>query len=200
MTVAIVASAALVSGAALVAMAARSDEAPVRSQESAGTRPGPTAAADTTPDEAELRVQALQELLDARSRAVLGGDRAAWLATVDPRSAEFRRRQSTVFGNLRSVPFSAWSYTYAGVAAGPSAGRMRELGGDAWVARVKAGYRLRGYDGADSMTEQFLTLVERDGQAAWLGTPPSGPTGPPPQSTARTSVTVADTMLTPCVP
>jgi hypothetical protein len=187
MTIALVVSVALVSGAAIAAMAARSDEAPARGRASVGSRPSPTAAADTTPDAAEVRVQALQKLLDTRSRAVLDGDRAAWLATVDPHSEGFRRKQSTVFSNFRAVPFSDWSYTYAGVARALSTHRASELGGGAWVARVQAGYRLRGYDGASSLTEQFLTLVERDGRW-YVASTSDGATVPQPWDLGRVRV------------
>jgi hypothetical protein len=192
MVAALVAAAALSAGAGVVAMAARSDEAPAAGQRPVGSKPDKPAAADTTPDAAELRVQALQRLLDTRSRAVLHRDRAAWLSTVDPRSADFRRDQSTVFTNLRAVPFSDWSYTFAGSAAGPSLQRAQRLGvradgGDAWVARVQAGYRLRGYDGASSVTEQFLTLVDRDGRW-YVAATADGSTVPQPWDLGRVRV------------
>jgi hypothetical protein len=186
-TIALVVVAALGAGAAVAAMAGRSDPGAAGPRPSATSRPDPKAAADTTPDAAELRVQALQALLDARSRAVLAGDRTAWLSTVDPRSAQFRTEQSRVFTNLRSVPFSDWSYTYAGVAAGPSQQRARALEGTAWVARVQAGYRLRGYDTASSLTEQFLTLVERDGRW-YVASTSDGATAPQPWDLGRVRV------------
>jgi hypothetical protein len=188
MTVAVVVTLALGSGVAVAAMAARSDHAPARARPSSDSRPDPKPAADATPDAAELRVQALQALLDTRSRAVLDGDRAAWLSTVDPRSEKFRTEQSRFFSNLRAVPFYDWSYTYAGVAAGPTAARVRELGGTtAWVARVHAGYRLRGYDTASSLTEQFLTVVERDGRW-YVASTSDGATAPQPWDLGRVRV------------
>jgi hypothetical protein len=153
---------------------------------SAGSGSAPPAA-DTTPDQAELRVQALQDLLTTRRRAVLDHDRTAWLSTVDPRSPDLRAAQSTVFGNLRSVPFSDWSYEYAGVAAEPSTARRRELADPVWVARVRAGYRLAGYDTASSLTEQFLTLVQRDGRWYVAGTK-DGDTVPQPWDLGRVRV------------
>jgi hypothetical protein len=198
MIAALVAAAALSSGAGIVAMAARSGEAPA-ARRPAGSTPDQPPAADTTPDAAELRVQALQQLLDTRSRAVLDRDRAAWLSTVDPRSADFRREQSTVFSNLQAVPFSDWSYAFAGAAAGPSVQRVQQLSGradegDAWVARVQAGYRLRGYDGATSVTEQFLTLVERDGRW-YVASTSDGPTVPQPWDLGRVRVVQGDRVV-----
>jgi hypothetical protein len=161
-TVTLVVAAALASGVAIGAVGARSGQAPRADRPTTGSGPGTGSAADTTPDPMALRVQALQAVLDTRSRAVLSKDRAAWLSTVDPGSPAFVSQQSRVFTNLLAVPFSDWSYSYAGIASPPSATRARELGGDAWVARVQAGYRLRGYDGATSTSEQLLTMVRRD--------------------------------------
>jgi hypothetical protein len=139
-------------------------------------------------------VQALLEVLATRSRSVLDQDRTAWLSTVDPISTAFRDKQSTVFSNLRSVPFSDWSYTFAGVAAPPSPERLRELGGPAWVARVQAGYRLKGYDRASSLTEQYLTMVERSGQ--WfVASTSDGQTVPQPWDLGRVRVVHGDRVL-----
>lgn len=186
--VAVVIGAVVVSSAAVVAVRVTSDHRPaVRPAPSASSRVPPDSAADSTPDEAEARVQALKDVLDSRSRAVLQHDEAAWLATVDPRSSALRRQQSRVFANLRDVPFSDWSYTYAGVAPLPSGARLRELGGPAWVARVQAGYQLEGYDGASSLSEQFVTMVERDGR--WfVGGTSDGDTVPQPWDLGRVHV------------
>lgn len=186
-TIALVVAAALTSGVAVAAMGARGEGASRADRSVAGTKPAPGSAADTTPDPMALRVQALQELLDTRSRAVLSKDRAAWLSTVDPRSPDFASRQSRVFANLAAVPFSDWSYSYAGVASAPPATRVRELGGDAWVARVQTGYRLRGYDGATSLSEQYLTLVRRDGRW-YLASTSDGDTVPQPWDLGRVRV------------
>lgn len=116
-----------------------------------------------TPDGDQQRVSALQALLAARSRAVLGADKRAWLATIDPQASAFRRREAQVFDNLRSVPFSDFSYEFDGVAGPLSTARRRQLGPTAWVARVVADYRIQGYDRSPSQTEQYLTSVQRAG-------------------------------------
>ncbi len=194
LTVAIVAV-VTVSAAVVAALVGPGDagRAPHRPAASGGTHV-PQAAADTTPDAAERGVEALQAVLATRSRAVLDHDRTAWLSTVDPRSAGFRDQQSTVFSNLRAVPFSDWSYTFAGVAAAPSAKRLRELGGSAWVARVQAGYRLKGYDGATSLAEQFLTMVERDGRW-YVASTSDGETVPQPWDLGQVRVVRGDRVL-----
>jgi hypothetical protein len=194
-TVVGVAVVALVASAAVVAaVSARSGGTPEQARPSAAGAPAVTGPADTTPDPAEQRVQALQAVLDARSAAVLAHDRSAWLATVDPLSSDVRVQQSTVFRNLEAVPFSDWSYRYAGVAADPTAERQRQLGASAWVARVQAGYRLAGYDGASSLTEQFLTMVERDGRWYVAGTS-DGDTSPQPWDLGRVRVVHGDRVL-----
>jgi hypothetical protein len=155
--------AALVAAGTILAL---HGSAPSSTADEPGPRTSPTAAADATPDPAEQRVTALTTLLDARSAAVLGHDKSAWLATVDPESTTFRAEQAKVFDNLADVPFSQWSYQFAGVAPAPDADRMKTLGPDAWVAHVIAGYRLRGFDVATSQTDQFFPVVQRDG--SWL--------------------------------
>ncbi|HET8614050.1 MAG TPA: hypothetical protein VFL94_00895 [Actinomycetales bacterium] len=184
--------AVLASGATVAVVTTRGhDVAP--SKPSTQRTPAP-AAADTTPDAAGLRVQALQALLQTRSRAVLAHDQATWMSTVDPDSRDFRQQQATVFANLRAVPFSDWSYTYAGVAAAPSASRQARLAGPSWVARVQAGYRLAGYDRASSLTEQFLTLVERHGQW-YVGSTSDGQTVPQPWDLGRVRVVKGSRVL-----
>jgi hypothetical protein len=175
-------------GGAVAVVATRGHETPAP-QRGASSRPTGhgNAAADSTPDAAELRVQALQQLLRARSRAVLDHDEEAWMATVDPSAKDFRHEQSTVFRNLRDVPFADWTYTYAGVAAAPSAARTAQLDGPSWVARVQAGYELDGFDGAPSITEQFLTLVERGGRW-YVASLSDGATAPQPWDLGRVRV------------
>lgn len=192
--VGIVTAVALVSGAAVAVVVTRGDDHHSGTRPSAQRTAGSPAAADTTPDPAEQRVRALQDVLDARSRAVLHDDRAAWLSTVDPEATTFRASQSAVFSNLRSVPFSDWSYAYAGVAAAPSARRVAELGAPAWVARVQAGYRLAGYDRASALTEQFLTMVERDGRWYVAGTS-DGDTAPQPWDLGKVRVVKGSRVL-----
>jgi hypothetical protein len=142
---------------------------PAGSTTADSARDGRASAARAAPGSATLRrgdgrperVHALTALLATRRRAVLQGDLARWLDTVDSASPAFRNRQAEVFANLGDVPFSDWSYRYVGPAPSLSAARARELGGNAWVARVLVGHRLREFDTATSYSEQFLTVVHR---------------------------------------
>jgi hypothetical protein len=194
-TVALVATAALACGLAIAAVGARGGQgAPTRPSQTTHAGSGAPGAADRTPDPLQARVQALQLLLDARARAVLDRDRAAWLTTIDPDATVFRRQQSKVFSNLQAVPFAGWSSEFVGTAPGPSAERLRELGGQAWVARVQTGYRLRGYDGASSLAEQFLTMVQRHGRW-YLASTSDGDTAPQPWDLGRVRVVTGSRVL-----
>lgn len=122
--------------------------------------PSPTA------DPSVLRLQALDELMAARSAAIRQRDRAAWLATVDPESEEFAARQAGVFDNLAEVPLADWRYEYAGDGPTLPAERHAELGPDAWVARAVLVYRLGDAEVGEVRREQYLTLVRRGEQ--WL--------------------------------
>lgn len=139
------------------------------------------------PDRDQQQLDALTALLAARRAAVLDGDRNAWVATTDPASSTFRTAQGRVFDNLAEVPFADWTYQYLGRAPELSEQRVRQLGGQAWVARVLAGYRLRGDDGTASQVEQYLTVVSRAGRW-YLASTGDGGTAPQPWDLGRVEV------------
>lgn len=114
-----------------------------------------------TVDEAEVRRQRVEELLEVRSAAVRDRDRESWLNTVADDVPEFAERQAQVFDNLAAVPLERWTYEYAGEGEPLPADRQAELGQSAWVARVVLSYRLADADGADVRSEHYLTVVER---------------------------------------
>ncbi|MGN6612814.1 MAG: hypothetical protein ACTHLJ_13665 [Angustibacter sp.] len=171
----------------------------VGADERRAPRPGATAAASRdpaglAPDRDQQQLDALTAVLAARRRAVLTHDRAAWVATVDPQSARFRDAQSAVFDHLADVPFSDWSYQYVGRAPDLSPDRLRELGGEAWVARVLAGYRLRGFDTTTSYVEQDLTVVRR-GARWFIASTSDGGTAPQPWDLGPVHVVRGDHVL-----
>ncbi|KIZ18192.1 hypothetical protein [Streptomyces natalensis] len=106
------------------------------------------------------RYPGIQQMLDARARAVRHGDTAALLATVDPSATAFRARQRRLIANLAAVPVTDWRYellsTDAFALPGGPRGRM--------AAKVRLSYRLRGYDTAPVTSLQYLTLTERAGR------------------------------------
>ncbi len=162
--------------------------------------PSPAASPTPTPtptsglDREQQQLDALTAVLAARRSAVLHHDRAAWIATVDPDSPRFRDEQATVFDNLSQVPFSDWSYQYVGRAPDLSAERVRELDGEVWVARVLAGYRLRGFDTSTSFAEQDLTVVRR-GRSWFIASTSDGGTAPQPWDLGRVQVVRGDHVL-----
>ncbi|HVT70609.1 MAG TPA: hypothetical protein VHF26_22880, partial [Trebonia sp.] len=88
------------------------------------------------------RLHAIQHLLAARSAAVLRRDRAAFMASVDPRAKWFRRTQARLFAHLAPVPLAAWSYDLTALArrAPPDASRY---GAPTWAPEFFAlRYRL----------------------------------------------------------
>ncbi|ROP45706.1 hypothetical protein EDC03_0311 [Pseudokineococcus lusitanus] len=127
--------------------------------------PSPSPTASAVPA-AEAREAALQELLDRRAAAVLAGDVAGVVGTADPAAPDFRARQEATATGLARVPLERWSYEVRGEGAPLGAGRLAELGPDAWVADVLLSYRVAGVDPVDQQREQSLTVVRRDG--AWL--------------------------------
>jgi hypothetical protein len=115
-------------------------------------------------DAAVQRHDAATSLLEARSRAILERDKAAFLALIDPAASRFRARQATLFNRLSKVPFAEWEYEFEG--EGPALGDDAErLPEGAFIARVLARYTLEGTD-SPVEREQFLTLAPRDGD--WL--------------------------------
>ncbi|MGN6300490.1 MAG: hypothetical protein ACTHN8_05285 [Angustibacter sp.] len=146
------------------------------------------------PDRDQQQLDALTAVLAARRRAVLAHDRGAWLATVDPQATRFRDDQGAVFDHLSGVPFSDWSYQYVGRAPDLSPDRLRELDGEAWVARVLAGYRLRGFDTTTSYAEQDLTVVRR-GSRWFIASTSDGGTAPQPWDLGPVHVARGDHVL-----
>ncbi|WP_460460451.1 hypothetical protein, partial [Angustibacter peucedani] len=159
-----------------------------------GSSPSAASPSVGAPDRDQQQLDALTAVLDARRRAVLDHDRDAWLATVDPQSTTFRDEQGAVFDNLRAVPFRDWTYQYLGRAPDLSSQRVAQLGGEVWVARVLAGYRLRGYDTTSSDVEQYLTVVRR-GSAWFIASTEDGGTAPQPWDLGRVRVARGDRVL-----
>lgn len=133
--------------------------------------PTPTAAGRVLPptSAATVRLQAVAAVLARRASAVLRHDRAAFLATVDPRQRSFWARQARLFEALRVVPFGSWRYDL-GPAAGngqpvprPSRYQASEVFAPAGVVLR---YQIRGFDGQPAADSQQLTFVRRAGR--WL--------------------------------
>ncbi len=157
----------------------------------AQARPVPTAA---SPADAG-GVAAVLTLLDRRATALLGHDRAGWLAGIDPAATRFRAVQGAVYDRLAALPVRAWHYEVTGTRAlaagaadgtasgagsgaaspaGSGTGSGAGLGAGAFVAEVSLGYRL-GPDTRDLRRVQYLTVTRRSGRWA-IAADDAGPT------------------------
>ncbi len=131
------------------------------------SRPSTTASTQPrAPDPAVAREQALVALLDARAEAVLAKDRAAFAATLDSTRSGFGLRQLQLFENLTKLPLG--SFTYGTPEPAPALGpeRARQIGPDAWVAKVGGRYTLHGFDTVPRAYESHFTVVRRGDR--WL--------------------------------
>ena len=106
--------------------------------------------------------RALEQLLGERSSALLGRDRAAFLATVDPRAQALRARQAALFDALAQVPLGSWRYVLHARSA-PSA-RQGCPGCARWAPEVELHYGLAGFDARPVVVEQRMAFVRRSGR------------------------------------
>jgi hypothetical protein len=113
-------------------------------------------------------LSSVQALLDARSAAVLAGDRDTWLATVDPRApAPFRDAQARSFDGLRSLPLAVYRLEARVDDSGDlSTGLANQYEGATGLLlpETRQVYRLTGYDDRDAVDTMWWTYVERDGR------------------------------------
>jgi hypothetical protein len=99
-------------------------------------------------------------LLAKRAKAVLGGDRAAFLATVDRRQKTYYKAQGKLYTAMRTVPFSSFAYrvTNPRNLAGAKV-RRRYRTDDVYLPQVQARYRFRGQDASPVLARYFYTFV-----------------------------------------
>jgi len=112
------------------------------------------------------RLSAVQSVLDARVRALGGGDRNAWLASVDPRaSEEFRAAQVRIFDGLRVLPVERFALEARVADSGDLAtGLDTKYGAPVFLPETRQHLRFRGYDDTDEVSTLWLTFVQRDGE------------------------------------
>jgi hypothetical protein len=110
--------------------------------------------------------QTVQAVLDARVAAVKGGDKDAWMATVDPDApAAFRDAQGRLFDGLRSVPIESYSLEARTEDTGDLAGGLGlKYGAKVKLPETRQRMRLQGYDDRDAVDSLWLTFVQRDGR------------------------------------
>jgi len=100
----------------------------------------------------------LPRLLAKRAKALLAGDRAAFLATVDRRQRSWYRKQATLFERMRTAPFSAFAYRVLDQRADTRL-RRRYRAEQVEVARVQARYRFRGQDASPVLARYSYTFA-----------------------------------------
>lgn len=114
--------------------------------------------------DASWRRDEISRLLAERGRAVVHHNRAAFMATVDPQSPTFRRRQRQMFADLAEVRFASWSYSMdvtSRRAPPPDAGRY---GDPVWAPETfTLNFRLARFDDKPTNLRQYPTFVERAG-------------------------------------
>ena len=133
------------------------------------TGPSPTsvhaATAPTTPTAhtESGRVAAAVRLMQARTRAVQGRDKTAWMATVDDPRSPFGVGQARMFDNLMTLPDEGFTYDDPAPAAPLPAARARAVGPGAWVGQTQGHYELAGYDRSPRTFSVAFTFVLRPG-------------------------------------
>lgn len=129
---------------------------PASSSSAAGDADDPYQPTDE--DRAEIR-----DLLDARAQALEGGDRQAFLATVDPADDDLVDQQTTLFENLQKLPVTSVSYAVDDAAGYPTA----KVSGDDPLFRPEVLEQVRlDVDRRPVTNTLENTFVQRDG--AWL--------------------------------
>lgn len=108
----------------------------------------------------------VQAVLDAREAAVASGDRAAWLATIDPKAPKaFRDAQGRLFDGLRSVPLERYELEARLDDTGDlGVGLEAKYGAPVQLPETRQRLRLKGFDERDAVDSLWLTFVERNGK------------------------------------
>jgi len=128
--------------------------------------------ANTTSDEQDKdtdRLLAVSEILKERAQAVEDEDSSAFLSSIDPEGAGFRRKQRKVFERLTSLPLGRYELRQQVLGkdlARREHHRRYRSSDDVFIAPVEESYRFKGYDDADFVSNLFFTFVLRDGE--WL--------------------------------
>jgi hypothetical protein len=144
--------AALVAVALAVVALRPAPPAEPSAQRARSQRPAASAPADPRAE--------VPRLLARRARAILAGDRAAFLATVDRRRTGYYRSQATLFARMRTVPFSAFSYQVTDRRDWAStAVRRRYTPERVYLPRVEARYRFEGQDASPVLARFSYTFV-----------------------------------------
>jgi hypothetical protein len=124
-----------------------------------GTPPRAVAQRPTTNVPPDPLVE-VPRLLAKRATALIKGDRAAFLATVDRRRTTYYRSQATLFARMRTVPFSAFAYRVSDPANHAGSRAERRYAPDrVYLPQVEARYRFKGQDTSPVLARLYYTFV-----------------------------------------
>ncbi|HZD73385.1 MAG TPA: hypothetical protein VE776_05790, partial [Actinomycetota bacterium] len=120
---------------------------------------GPGASASTLSPQARVT-----RLLASRARALLGHDKAAFLATVDRQRRTFYRSQAALFDRMATVPFASFSYSVSDPLRDVGSDRARQKYSPIPVSMfpVEASFRFRGQDASPFVAHYFYTFAVTD--------------------------------------
>lgn len=154
--------------AGLIGIAFPSARTPV---DSVATRPEPGRSdSDESPTNLAGRPESTRAIegrrvLRAQARAVLHGERADYLRTVDPKADEFHRIADRTYQNLRRMDVAAYRFGAPVEDAGAlTPDRRRQLGASGWVGTVPVTVELAGPDHETWTAELRVLFVERNGR------------------------------------
>lgn len=104
--------------------------------------------------------------LQTQREAVLSGERAAFVATANPRSLAARREAAVTYDNLTKMRLASYDTRYVAANVGGLTGQQqRKLGGGGWTADVEVSWQLRGLDTGPAQLTLTYTFVQRGDQA-----------------------------------
>jgi hypothetical protein len=102
----------------------------------------------------------LPKLLAKRAKAVIGDDRAAFLATVDKRQKTYYKQQATLFARMRTAPFSAFAYRLNPDDLRSGARLRRHYRAEqVQLAPVQVRYKFEGQDASPVLARESFTFV-----------------------------------------
>jgi hypothetical protein len=104
-------------------------------------------------------VAQVKAALAVRARAVLDGDRAAFMGVVDDARPAAVAAQRTAWQNTRQLDFERLSYTYDGVVEPDT-----PLSTPSFLAQVTTTYQLRGFDTSPIQVDDGFTFVKNHGR------------------------------------
>ena len=118
----------------------------------------PTYGLERAQNDVGAPLEAVNALLDRREAALARGDKAAWMATVDPRAPTgFKDGQARQFDGLRAVPVERFMLT-----ARDDVGDLAPER-DRFLPETRMTYRFSGFDDRDAVDVLWLTYVQREG-------------------------------------